>query len=138
MEFAQSDTQAIFLKETETGQDGYPLYRRMSSQDGEFTANINFRGLEVSVDNCTVLPFANKSFQSAHQLRVLRFCEVCKFVNKRPDMTVFELISGENDLNECHHYQMEEYIRSNEAVWRILNFPIHDPHPTVIHISMHL
>ncbi|GBN88403.1 hypothetical protein AVEN_123627-1 [Araneus ventricosus] len=39
-------------------------------------------------------------------------------------MAVFELASGENDLNE--------------AVWRILDFPIHERHPTVIHLSVHL
>ncbi|GFR27078.1 ATP-dependent DNA helicase [Trichonephila clavata] len=33
---------------------------------------------------------------------------------------------------------MGRYISSNEAVWRILNFPIHERHPTVIHLSVHL
>ncbi|GBL96733.1 hypothetical protein AVEN_111867-1 [Araneus ventricosus] len=63
---------------------------------------------------------------------------VCKYVNKGSDMAVFELTSGENDLNEIHQYQMGTYISSNEAVWRILNFPIHERHPTVIHLSVHL
>ncbi|GBL85053.1 hypothetical protein AVEN_221290-1 [Araneus ventricosus] len=29
-------------------------------------------------------------------------------------------------------------ISSNEIVWRILNFPIHERHPTEIHLSVHL
>jgi hypothetical protein len=33
---------------------------------------------------------------------------------------------------------MGGYVSSNEAVWRILNFPIHDRHPTVVHLSVHL
>ncbi|GBL83290.1 hypothetical protein AVEN_110619-1 [Araneus ventricosus] len=33
---------------------------------------------------------------------------------------------------------MGRYISSNEVVWRILNFPIHERHPTVIHLSVHL
>ncbi|GBM67805.1 hypothetical protein AVEN_216252-1 [Araneus ventricosus] len=53
-------------------------------------------------------------------------------------MAVFELTSGENDLNEIHQYHMGRYISSNEAVWRILNFPIHERHRTVIHLSFHL
>ncbi|GBN80473.1 hypothetical protein AVEN_52561-1, partial [Araneus ventricosus] len=53
-------------------------------------------------------------------------------------MAVFQLTSGQNDLNEIHQYQMGRYISSNEAVWRILNFPIHERHPTVIHLSVHL
>ncbi|GBN21618.1 hypothetical protein AVEN_247402-1 [Araneus ventricosus] len=40
-----------FLKEIQTGQDGYPLYRSRSSQDGGFTASMNFRGSQVSLDN---------------------------------------------------------------------------------------
>ncbi|GBM90190.1 hypothetical protein AVEN_239937-1 [Araneus ventricosus] len=53
-------------------------------------------------------------------------------------MAVFQLTSGENDLNEIHQYQMGRYISSNKAVWRILNFPIHERHPNVIHLSVHL
>ncbi|GFT44406.1 ATP-dependent DNA helicase [Trichonephila clavipes] len=33
---------------------------------------------------------------------------------------------------------MGRYINSNEAAWRILNFPIHERYPTVIHLSVHL
>ncbi|GBM80417.1 hypothetical protein AVEN_127318-1 [Araneus ventricosus] len=45
-----------FLKETQTGQDGYPLYRHRSSQDRVFTAYISFRRSEVSVDNTWIVP----------------------------------------------------------------------------------
>lgn len=33
---------------------------------------------------------------------------------------------------------MRRYISGNEAVWRILSFPIHDRYPAVIHLAMHL
>ncbi|GBN46926.1 hypothetical protein AVEN_213647-1 [Araneus ventricosus] len=59
---------------------------------------------------------------------------ICKYVNT----IVFELTSGENDLNEIHQYQMGRYINSNEAVWRMFNFPIRERHPKVIHLSVHL
>ncbi|GBM07408.1 hypothetical protein AVEN_26481-1 [Araneus ventricosus] len=49
-------------------------------------------------------------------------------------MAVFEITSGENDLNEIHQYQKGRYISSNEAVWRILNIQIHERHLTVIHL----
>ncbi|XP_058817140.1 uncharacterized protein LOC131680442 [Topomyia yanbarensis] len=32
----------------------------------------------------------------------------------------------------------KRYISSNAAVWRILGFPIHERHPTVSHLSVHL
>ena len=33
---------------------------------------------------------------------------------------------------------MGRYINSNEAVWRILSFPIHDRDPPVVHLAVHL
>ncbi|GBN09155.1 hypothetical protein AVEN_240526-1 [Araneus ventricosus] len=123
----------LFLKETQTGQDGYPLYRRRSSQDGGFTANINCRGSEVSLDNTWIVPYcplltkifnAHINVEYCNSVKSIKY--VCKYVNKGSDMAVFELASGENDLNDIRQYQMGRYISSNEAVWIILNFPIHE------------
>ncbi|GBN97889.1 hypothetical protein AVEN_19206-1 [Araneus ventricosus] len=52
-------------------------------------------------------------------------------------MAVFQLTSGENDLSEMHQHQMGRYVCSNKTVWRILSFPIHERHPTMIHLSVH-
>ncbi|GFS96142.1 ATP-dependent DNA helicase [Trichonephila clavipes] len=41
-------------------------------------------------------------------------------------------------LDEINQYQFGRYISSNEAVWRILSFPIHERHPTVVHLAVHL
>ncbi|XP_035231995.1 uncharacterized protein LOC118203811 [Stegodyphus dumicola] len=134
-----------FLKETQTGQDGYPLYRRRSPADGGFTASINLRGSEVSVDNAWIVPYCPllSKFFNAHinveycnSVKSIKY--VCKYVNKGSDMAVFDVTSGANELNEIHQYEMGRYISSNEAVWRILNFPIHERHPTVVHLSVHL
>ncbi|GBM75633.1 hypothetical protein AVEN_247475-1 [Araneus ventricosus] len=53
-------------------------------------------------------------------------------------MTVLEVTSVENHQIEIHQYQMGRYISSKEEVCRILNFPIHERRPTVIHLSFHL
>ncbi|KAK7003156.1 hypothetical protein BgiMline_004587 [Biomphalaria glabrata] len=45
--------------------------------------------------------------------------------------------SGPN-LDEIESFQSGRYISSNEAVWRILGFSIHERHPTVVHLSVHL
>ena len=50
-------------------------------------------------------------------------------------MAVFSL---QNPNDEITQYQMARYISSNKAVWRILGFPIHERHPTVVHLSIHL
>lgn len=51
-------------------------------------------------------------------------------------MATFALKDGER--NEISNYQRGRYISSNEAVWRILEFPIHERYPTVIHLHVHL
>ena len=133
------------LKETQMGQDGYPLYRRRSPADGGFTASINLRGSEVSVDNAWIVPYcpllskifnAHINVEYCNSVKSIKY--VCKYVNKGSDMAVFDVTSGANELNEIHQYEMGRYISSNEAVWRILNFPIHERHPTVVHLSIHL
>jgi hypothetical protein len=59
-------------------------------------------------------------------------------VNKGSDMAVFQIENESRPFDEITLYQMGRYISSNEAVWRILSFPIHERHPTVIHLSDHL
>ncbi|VDM97756.1 unnamed protein product [Onchocerca ochengi] len=41
-------------------------------------------------------------------------------------------------IDEIAQYQAGKYISSNEAVWRILSFPIHERNPTVVHLAVHL
>ncbi|GFX56830.1 ATP-dependent DNA helicase [Trichonephila clavipes] len=53
-------------------------------------------------------------------------------------MAVFGVESVVAPLDEINQYQLGRYISSNEAVWRILSFPIHERHPTVVHLVVHL
>ena len=53
-------------------------------------------------------------------------------------MTVFGLQSEIKDIDEIVQYQAGRYISSNEAVWRILSFPIHECSPAVVHLAVHL
>uniref|UniRef100_A0A034VI17 Uncharacterized protein n=1 Tax=Bactrocera dorsalis TaxID=27457 RepID=A0A034VI17_BACDO len=52
-------------------------------------------------------------------------------------MAVFG-VADYQTIDEIQQYQMGRYISSNEAVWRILSFPIHDWHPVVLHLAVHL
>ncbi|GFT56567.1 ATP-dependent DNA helicase [Trichonephila clavipes] len=64
---------------------------------------------------------------------------VCKYINKGSDIALFDVTSSDgNTCNEVYQYEIGRHISSNEAVWRILNFPIHECYPTVIHLSVHL
>ncbi|GFY30226.1 ATP-dependent DNA helicase [Trichonephila clavipes] len=62
---------------------------------------------------------------------------ICKYVNKGSTW-VFGVGNVAAPLDEINQYQLGRYISSNEAVWCILSFPIHERHPTVIHLAVHL
>ena len=64
-----------FLKETQTGKDGYPLYRRKTTQERGFTATVSFRGSEIPVD-CSILSSFNYNFQCTYQRRILQLCQI--------------------------------------------------------------
>ncbi|GBL75682.1 hypothetical protein AVEN_154992-1 [Araneus ventricosus] len=91
-----------FLEETQTVQEVYPLYRRWCSQDEGFTANISFRGSEVSVDNTWILPYCPLLTKIINAHINVEYCNseksikyVYKYVSKGSDMAAFELTSGE-------------------------------------------
>ncbi|XP_054711418.1 uncharacterized protein LOC129221007 [Uloborus diversus] len=133
------------VKETQTGVDGYPLYRRRSPEDGGFTIQLTVKGKDVLIDNRWIVPYCPLLSKIFNGHINVEFCNsiksikyVCKYVNKGSDMAVFHVDSTSNQQNEVREYQVGRYISSNEAAWRILNFPIHERHPTVIHLSVHL
>ena len=53
-------------------------------------------------------------------------------------MAAFGVENATAPVNEVDQYQLGRYVSSNEAVWRILSFPIHERHPTVVHLAVHL
>ena len=134
-----------FLNETVTGEDGYPKYRRRSPEQGGFTAKIKIRGNEeIQVNNQWVVPYnpllskmfnAHINVEYCSSVKSIKY--VCKYINKGSDMAVFT-VTKENQNDEIVQYQMGRYINTNEAIWRILNFPIHDRDPPVLHLSVHL
>jgi hypothetical protein len=63
---------------------------------------------------------------------------MCKYVTKGSDVAVIGF-GAENSNDEITQYQMGRYVSSsNEAFWRIVSFPIHERHPTVVHLAVHL
>jgi hypothetical protein len=137
------------LRDTETGDDGYPLYRRRSTEDGGITAKIKMRInnsiQEIEIDNKWVVPYCpllSRIFQAhinveyCNSVKSIKY--ICKYVNKGSDQAVFGLEKDGTAVDEIKHYQLGRYISSNEAVWRILDFPIHERYPTVVHLAVHL
>ena len=61
---------------------------------------------------------------------------VLKYVHKGCDQAMFALRSSQVD--EISDYQNARYVSSNEAAWRILEFPIHERDPPVQQVAVHL
>lgn len=97
---------------------------------------------DVVVDNSWIVPYSpllSKTFKAhcnveyCNSVKSIKY--ICKYVTKGSDMAVF----GAPDANdEVSQYQMGRYVSSNEAVWRIFSFSIHERHPTVVHLAVHL
>ncbi|XP_024884832.1 uncharacterized protein LOC112462965 [Temnothorax curvispinosus] len=126
------------LKDTQTGNDGYPQYRRRSQADGGFTVKIN----EIELDNRWVVPYnpvllrtfnAHINVELCNSVKSIKY--ICKYVNNGSDQATFAL---ENKRDEVKLYESGRYISSSEAVWRILAFPNHERYPAVFHLAVHL
>lgn len=139
------------LHDTQTGEDGYPLYRRRKPDDGGFTATLNLtsRG-ELQIDNSWVVPHnrllcklftAHINVEYCNSVKAIKY--ICKYVNKGSDRAVFQVTQDntrgqQSARDEVTQFQTGRYISTNEAVWRIFEFPIHARHPPVQHLAIHL
>ena len=130
------------LAETITGNDGYPLYRRRSVADSGRSVVVKVKGQNVDVDNHWVVPYSpilSKAFEThinveyCNSVKSIKY--ICKYVNKGSDMAVFGVTNANDEISQ---YQMGRYVSSNEAIWRIFSFAIHERHPTVLHLAVHL
>lgn len=126
-----------FLKDTQTGEDGYPKYRRRSPADGGFTKELN--GHEI--DNRWIVPYnpvlsrtfsAHINVEYCNSVKSIKY--ICKYVNKGSDQATFAI----ENLDEVARYETGRYLSSSEAAWRIFRFPIHERYPSVVHLSVHL
>ena len=90
------------LRDTETGDDGYPLYRRRSPEDGgiktELPVRINNSIQKIEIDNKWVVPYCpllSRIFQAhinveyCNSVKPIKY--ICKYVNKDSDQAVFGL-----------------------------------------------
>ncbi|GFY59184.1 ATP-dependent DNA helicase [Trichonephila inaurata madagascariensis] len=136
------------LKETQTEDDGYPLYRRQKPGDGGHVApgRAPKSGLLEDVDNSWVVPYSPLLFRIIKSHINVEYCNsvksikyFCKYVTKGNDATMFAVANEmPNRLDEVTTYQQGRYISSSEAVWHLLNFHIHQRYPTVVHLTVHL
>ncbi|XP_055924554.1 uncharacterized protein LOC129956648 [Argiope bruennichi] len=135
-----------YTNDTITDIDGYPMYRRRNTENGGhiFTMRLpNFTN-QVEFDNQWVVPYSSllsKTYEAHINVELCSSVKsikyICKYVNKGSDLAIFE-VQNINKNDEITRYQMGRYISSNEAIWHILSFPIHERDPSVQHLAIHL
>ncbi|GFT37609.1 ATP-dependent DNA helicase [Trichonephila clavipes] len=94
---ARNDTQEnCVVSDTITGNDGYPLYRRRSVEDGGKSVVLKIRNIDIEVDNRWIVPYSpllSKTFKAhinveyCNSVKSIKY--ICKYVNKGSDMAVF-------------------------------------------------
>ncbi|UYV78775.1 hypothetical protein LAZ67_16002710 [Cordylochernes scorpioides] len=147
----------LLLAKTQTDRDGYSLYRRRRPEEGGFSFVKRVRvftienGVQVvrmtnvTIDNRYVVPYspllcrlfdAHINVESCASISAIKY--ICKYIYKGSDQSIFAVTGAQTESNEVLEYQHGRYISGNEAVWRILGFPIHRRHPMVQHLSVYL
>ena len=139
-----------FHSETMLDSNGYPLYRRRSPESGGLIGTIrvrrqgNYNAQEI--DNKWIVPYNKYLLRSMNchcnvelcmSIRSIKY--VLKYVHKGSDQAMYQLqINQQGEVDEISNYQSARYISSNEAAWRILEFPIHERYPPVVQLAVHL
>ncbi|XP_063929850.1 uncharacterized protein LOC135142114 [Zophobas morio] len=99
------------LQETQTGGDGYPLYRRRKPDDGGYTTTIKINNVDFEVDNRWIVPYSpilSKSFnahinvESCNSVKSIKY--ICKYVNKGSEMGIFGIANPNAPVNEIEQF----------------------------------
>ncbi|KAL0902327.1 hypothetical protein ABMA27_000223 [Loxostege sticticalis] len=122
------------IKNTQTSENGYPVYRRRAPKEGGRTVNINLRATaqNVSVDNSWVVPYSPLLCKIFDAHINVEFCSSAIFVVRQQGNAIID------PKDEVQMFRAGRYVSSNEAAWRILGLPLHERHPTVTHLAVHL
>ena len=87
--------------------------------------------------DCTIQSIAHINDEFCNSVKSIKY--ILKYVHKGSDQGVLAAQpSRDNGVDEIAEYQAGRYISSNEAAWWIFRFPIHERHPTVMHLDVHL
>jgi Helitron helicase-like domain at N-terminus len=124
-----------FVSETVDGQDGYPLYRRRSpDQGGKTLQKGNFE-----YDNRYVVPYnpylslkfnAHINVEICSSMRVVKY--LYKYVYKGHDRANVCIVDEIENYLDCR------YISPPEAMWHLLQFEMQQRSAAVIRLQIHL
>lgn len=108
------------------------------------TIKVKVQNQEIEIGNKFIVPYCpllsrifetHANVESCHSAKSIKY--LCKYVTEGSDMAVFG-IASENANDEISNFQMGRHVSTNEALWRLLSFQIHERYPTVVHLAVHL
>ncbi|GBP03336.1 hypothetical protein EVAR_101739_1 [Eumeta japonica] len=67
-----------------------------------------------------------------------KICPKCSAKNGSMKLMACAVLLEKNPNDEVENYVNGRYISTSEAAWRIFEFPIHERHPTVLQLAVHL
>ncbi|CAN1800450.1 ATP-dependent DNA helicase PIF1 [Linum perenne] len=97
----------------------------------------------ITMDNIYVVPYnrdllvkyqAHMNVEMCHQGRLIKY--LFKYVTKGPDRSSANAIN--QPIDEISQYLDCRSISCYEACWRLFDFPIHERHPSVTRLCVHL
>lgn len=123
-----------FVTKIQTGEDWYPVYRRRDINKGRQVTTLSIWERMINIGNRWIIPYPPilcRSFNVEYFHSVQDIKYICKYINKG-------FFRVRNAYDEVENYLNRQYIRKSKALWRILEFPVHNRHPTIVHLAVHL
>ena len=100
--------------------------------------------MNYKVDNRWVVPYnpfllralgVHCNVEICMSIKAIKY--VIKYVHKGNDQSSYA-VTENRERDEISEYQSARYVSASEALWRIFNFPIHNRHPAVTSLPVHL
>ena len=132
-----------YRNETDADGNGYPLYRRRN----DAVHNQKFKKGPRVYSNQDVVPYnafflkkytCHLNLEVCTSIRSVKY--IYKYIFKGPDKAIIKIDQRTNEASydEISHYVETRFIGSTEAMWRLLELPVHFRSVPVIKLPFHL
>ena len=126
-----------FSPETRFNAEGYPLYRRRMGVSTEVRGKVMDNRYVVPYNPYLLLKYnAHINVEVCTSLRAVKY--IYKYIYKGFDCANLVLLEGHGQHDEIRNYIDARYVSAPEAMWRLLEFPMHDCLHAVKRLPVHL
>ena len=125
-----------FCETTLFGEDGYPIYARPNN------GRTYTKTQDRTYNNCSVVPHnpylsvkynCHINVEICASIKAIKY--IHKYIYKGPDQATLEIGDIRDEIKE---FVDARYIGPHEAVWRLLELPMHEEWPHVYRLPVHL